>query len=136
MPVLIYKVSTAIVTRINQMLKEEHLTFQQFSILIFMNREGGEVCGRDICQYLGISHATSVGVTSRMVFRDLLLTHQSEEDRRMTLFTLTAEGRAVLARCDHLMLDVRDRFVGCMSHKEYDAFFSSLLKVEEAFKEE
>lgn len=125
----IYKISTAIVTSINHELKPYHLTFQQFLILWFISQQEGEVVGKDICQYLGISHPTAVGLTSRMVNRDFLIFSISHKDRRQTSFTLSQHGREVLTETQGIIEDVQKK-IAVVLGKNMDLFKECLLSLE------
>lgn len=131
--VYIYKVSTAIVTYINHELKPYHLTFQQFLILWFISQQKGEVIGKDICQYLGISHPTAVGLTSRMVNRDLLVFSISQKDRRQTSFALSLHGKEVFEESQVIIKKVQNKIVMALGENT-DLFKECLLNLEMLYK--
>ncbi|WP_049945571.1 MarR family winged helix-turn-helix transcriptional regulator [Candidatus Stoquefichus massiliensis] len=127
--VYIYKISTAIVTSINHKLKPYHLTFQQFLILWFISQQKGEVIGKDICQYLGISHPTAVGLTSRMIRHDFLIFSISKKDRRQTSFALSKRGREVLEETQGIVDGVQKKIILALGGNT-DLFKECLLGLE------
>lgn len=118
--VLFYKLSSAIVTRINNELRPYSLTFQQFSILNFVAQQQGEVIGKDICQYLGISHPTAVGLVTRMVGNDFLIVKVSQSDRRQTTLYLSEKGKLVLSQTESIVQNIQDEIMNVLgkNHQE------------------
>lgn len=118
--VLFYKLSSAIVTRINNELRPYSLTFQQFSILNFVAQQQGEVIGKDICQYLGISHPTAVGLVTRMVGNDLLIVKVSQTDRRQTALYLSEKGKLILSQTESIVQNIQDEILNVLGkdHRE------------------
>lgn len=118
--VLFYKLSSAIVTRINNELRPYSLTFQQFSILNFVAQQQGEVIGKDICQYLGISHPTAVGLVTRMVGNDFLIVKVSQSDRRQTTLYLSEKGKLILSQTESIVQNIQDEIMNVLgeNHQE------------------
>ena len=85
----LYKVSSAMISSLNNQLRPYRLTFQQFLILDYLSRKEDTVIGKDICQYLGISHPTSVGLMTRMRGKGFITMEISESDRRQTEIALS-----------------------------------------------
>ena len=130
--VLIYKMSSAIVTYINHELNAYHLTFQQFSILRYISQQDDEVIGKDICQFLGVSHPTAVGLTSRMVKNNLLIASISSNDRRQTAFCLSQYGQEILTQTQSLIDQVETQIADGLGENS-ETFKQCLLSLEEIF---
>lgn len=125
-----YKTSSMMVTVLNNRLRPYHLTFQQFMILDYLARQDKEVIGKDICQYLGISHPTSVGLMSRMSGKGLLTMAVSLNDRRQTAIHITEYGRDVLKETTAIVDEVNQKILACFdSQKQFLQTLSQLEKV-------
>ncbi|MFR7592922.1 MAG: MarR family winged helix-turn-helix transcriptional regulator [Longibaculum sp.] len=105
----LYKVSSAMISSLNNQLRPYHLTFQQFLILDYLSRKEDTIIGKDICQYLGISHPTSVGLMTRMRGKGFITMDISESDRRQTEIALTDEGYNVLKETQILVEDMEKK---------------------------
>ncbi len=105
----LYKVSSAMISSLNNQLRPYRLTFQQFLILDYLSRKEDTVIGKDICQYLGISHPTSVGLMTRMRGKGFITMEISESDRRQTEIALTGEGYDVLKETQILVKDIEKK---------------------------
>jgi DNA-binding MarR family transcriptional regulator len=68
----------------------------------------------DVADFLGISRAAASKAVDRLVRRDLLARTESPDDRRVTLLSLTAAGRELLAVCTRAREDALGMiFEGC-----------------------
>ena len=107
--VLCYKLSSAMITTMNNQLREYHLTFQQLLILLYLEEQTEEVAGKDICQYFGISHPTSVGLIARMTKASFIVVEVSKTDRRERILHLANKGREVIEHyIEHLVQHLSD----------------------------
>ncbi len=130
---LFYKLSTSMITIINNELRKYQLTFQQYLILLFIDNQDQEVVGKDICQYLDLTHPTVVGLVYRMVNSDLVITHSSLNDRRQTAVLISQHGKTVLNKATKA-IDQLDIGFNALNKEESQQLISLLIKVSQNMK--
>ena len=128
--VLCYKLSSAMITRMNNQLRKYHLTFQQLLILLYLKEQTEEVTGKDICQYFGISHPTSVGLIARMTKASFIVAEVSKRDRRERILHLAKKGHEVIEQSRHVIDDYTDYLIQHLSEEEQKQFVNLLFRLD------
>ena len=132
--VLCYKLSSAMITTMNNQLREYHLTFQQLLILLYLEEQTEEVAGKDICQYFGISHPTSVGLIARMTKAIFIVVEVSKTDRRERILHLANKGREVIEQSRHVIDHYIEHLVQHLSDEEQQNFINLLFQLDSISK--
>lgn len=120
--VRLYRLSSSIVTLINNQLRQYHLTFQQLSFLIFLSKQEKSMNIKDIGDYFGIWHPTTVGLISRMVARDLLLVSPLESDRRQTVVMISKHGYDTLKKTKEVIDKVNEQCFDVLKKEDFEKF--------------
>lgn len=134
--VICYKLSSTMITTINNQLGDYHLTFQQLLILLYLEEQNREVASKDICQYFGISHSTTVGLIARMTKASFIVTEVSHTDRRERILHLTHQGREVIEQSRHVVDDYIDHLFQHLSDEEQKQFINLLFRLDSIFRKE
>ncbi|MEG0366034.1 MAG: MarR family winged helix-turn-helix transcriptional regulator [Coprobacillus sp.] len=130
----IYRLASSVVTYINNELRQYRLTFQQLSILTFLDRQTEPVNVKEIGVYFGISHPTTVGLISRMVRYDLLIVSVLETDRRQTLVRISKHGQIVFDQAKSVTDKVNKKFLNVLGKEDSEMFLKMILDLENIFK--
>ncbi|WP_290771245.1 MarR family transcriptional regulator [Anaerofustis sp.] len=77
------RINDAMISRINNELKELDLTFSQMEVLQYLCERGDkEVFQKDIEKYLNLTHPTVIGILKRLQSKDLIVIEISNKDKR------------------------------------------------------
>lgn len=130
----IYRLASSVVTYINNELRQYRLTFQQLSILTFLDKQTEPVNVKEIGVCFGISHPTTVGLISRMVRYDLLIISVLETDRRQTLVRISKHGQTVFDQAISVTDKVNKKFLNILGKEDCEMFLKMILELESTFK--
>jgi|GEM_PF-43426 len=88
------KINFALIRRFNRNLQELDITVPQVQVLKYLNwHENETVTQKDIEEYLGVSHPTTVGLLKRMEAKDLIQTELRKEKKQVKVVILTDKAR-------------------------------------------
>lgn len=120
--------------KIDEMLREHDITGPQLGVLnALRNYEltGREVCQRDLENASHVTHPTMTEMIKRLEKKGLLVTRQSENDRRSKSIFLTDQGRDILRRTNEVERGVSDALSVGLSEeqlKQLDEITSIMMK--------
>ena len=84
------RINDALISYINNELKELELTFSQMEVLQFLcERKNEEIYQKDIEKHFNLSHPTVIGILKRLQSKDLIIIKKSEKDKRKRNIILT-----------------------------------------------
>lgn len=88
---------TRIITALARTLRDEALSIAQVAALHILDQQGTSRVS-DLAEQLGMSASATSRLTDALVQRDLLARAEDPDDRRAKALTVTAAGRAFVAR--------------------------------------
>ena len=99
---IVKKVMERVIAVADARMAELNITFPQSLVLRYLNRNGGRAPQKEIESYLGISHAATSGIISRMEQNGHITTCVSPQDRRNKIVTMSPETPELLRKLDEL----------------------------------
>lgn len=120
--------------RIDELLREHDITGPQLGVLsALQNNEfmGKETCQRDLENVSHVTHPTMTEMIKRLEKKGLLVTRQSETDRRSKSIVITEEGSDILKRTVETEQGVFDTLTTGLSEeqiKQLDEITAIMLK--------
>lgn len=90
---LLKQISDKMRARADADMRCSDLTYSQLMVLGFIEDSGGESSQKEIEEYLGVSHPTTVGLISRLKAKDLVKTSVDPDDRRVKRIYSTEKAR-------------------------------------------
>lgn len=116
-------------TQIFSELIEEDITATQFSILFRLVEHEGPISQNALGRMVAMDAATTKGVISRLLQRDLVSMRKDEVDRRRYLIEITGEGHALVMRTLPRMKRVTRETLGPLTPEEAEELLRLLSKI-------
>ena len=99
---IIKKVLERIIADADSRMSKFNITFPQSLVLRYLFKHGGESPQKEIESYLGISHAATSGIISRMEQNGHITTCVSPQDRRNKIVTMSPDAPGLIDEIDKL----------------------------------
>ncbi|NOY58470.1 MAG: MarR family transcriptional regulator [Calditrichaeota bacterium] len=119
--------------------KTGEFSLAQYRLLMLLT-DKGPMTVSEFKQYIGVAQSTASELVSRLVDQGYIVKKKSEEDRRKTIFELTAKAKEVLGRRRKEMEIIYQKVLDTLSQEDQlklvEAFetIAELLIIEEAKK--
>ncbi len=102
-------------------LAQHHLTMAQSRVLSYLSRSGGTAAQKDIGEFLGVAHPTTVGVIARLEQNGFVTCAQSAADKRNKQVRLTARARSIVQAISQTIEQTEARMLRSLSPGEIAA---------------
>lgn len=108
------KKGTEMTESVNEIVKTEGLTIQQFNVLRILRGRKGEVASlQDVSKQMIHSNSNTTRVIDKLIVKELVLRVQCPKDRRQIELSITKKGLQILDKLD----DVIDERESQITHK-------------------
>ena len=101
---------------------------KELSILEFVGN-GQDIIMRDIADFLKASVSTVTGIVDKLVNKEILLRHYSQEDRRIINITLSAKGEEMLKIYKDEKMKMGGAILSALDAREQDQLIELYEKV-------
>jgi len=126
----IIKKGTELTEAINEVLKKEGLTIQQFNVLrILRGRKGKPARLSDVSSLMIHSNSNTTRVIDKLIEKKLVNREQSTTDRRKIDITITNDGLKLLKQLDQPIKDRETTLVSQLNQKDLEQLIQLLNKV-------
>ena len=116
----------------NRVLKDQNLTVSQMYVLEFLKRRDGlETSVGDLCENMGVSHATAIGLIRRLAEKNMCTVSTGETDKRVRHITLVHKDTCLPDALIEKHSNVQDYLMKGFSDEEVETFVSMLYRINE-----
>lgn len=123
----IIKKGTELTEAINEVLKKEGLTIQQFNVLrILRGRKGKPARLSDVSSLMIHSNSNTTRVIDKLIEKKLVNREQSTTDRRKIDITITDDGLNLLKQLDQPIKDREASLVSQLNQKDLEQLLQLL----------
>lgn len=130
-----------LVHRINAlMMRACNPYFQQWGVDLVMSRmmvvilEEGPIPAGRIVEIMALPQSTISHQIKRLEKLGYVKREQGKEDSRMVIASLTAKGRKVATKANHLSRQVKDRLMEAIGEDDYDTVRLALIRADDALR--
>ena len=113
----------------NSLIKIRGLSYQQFLVLIVMNKLGANANATEIAELLGKNTNTLSTMLDRMEKKGLVKKTRDTQDRRLVWAVMTPKGQEKLTAATKASLLVFEQLASCFSKEEMNKFDTLLEKL-------
>jgi len=129
-PYRIVALGHAISGRLSQAYRDENLTIPEWRVLAVIS-QAEEVAARDVVSRTPMDKMTVSRAVASLEAKGFVLRATSKSDRRVSMLSLSKNGRALFDRVAALALEIEDELMAPLSPEETAAFRMVLQKLEE-----
>lgn len=127
---LIKKIHDDIIEIGNRVLREQNLTVSQLYVLEFLRRRDGlETSVGDLCENMGVSHATAIGLIRRLVQKGMCTVSTGETDKRVRHISLVRKENCLPDALIEKRSDVQAELLKGFTDGEAEMFVSMLHRI-------
>ncbi|MDR1589747.1 MAG: MarR family transcriptional regulator [Oscillospiraceae bacterium] len=132
---LIKQIHDAVGKRVNNLLREDGLTFTQIRVLMELGEHGGEAVSlKELERLFHVAQPTIVGTVRRLEAKGLVEGFISPEDNRVKLVKLTESGGQFREANMRAIDEMENRLTSALTESERLEFLRMLRTVHESIK--
>ena len=128
-PYRIVALGHAISKRLSSVYADENITIPEWRVLAVIS-QGDSLAARDVVARTPMDKMSVSRAAASLESKNLVVRETDENDRRVTMLSLSSAGRALFDRIAGLALQMEDELMETLSTEERDFFQSTLLKLE------
>ena len=128
------RISDALMNDVSKLYKQHHVNFEaRWFTLMYLLSKQKETSVVDAANSLGLSHVAIIQIIEQLKKNDLIISHQSKEDARKHLISLSEKGRNILNEISPLLKKI-EKANKVLTKEVSDDFFKNLSNLEKALK--
>jgi DNA-binding MarR family transcriptional regulator len=132
---LIKQIHDAVNKRVNNMLRENGLTFTQIRVLMELGEHGGEAVSlKELERFFRVAQPTVVGIVRRLEAKGLVESFTSPDDNRVKLVKLAESGIQFREMNARAIDEMENRLTSALTESERLEFLRMLRTVRESIK--
>jgi DNA-binding MarR family transcriptional regulator len=128
-PYRIVALGHAISGRLSQAYRDENLTIPEWRVLAVIS-QAEKVAARDVVSRTPMDKMTVSRAVASLEAKDFVSRATSESDRRVSMLSLSKNGRALFDRVAALALEIEDELMSSFEPDERTQFIALLAKLE------
>ena len=128
-PYRIVALGHAVSGRLSQVYANENISVPEWRVLAVISQVDS-LAARDVVDRTPMDKMTVSRAVASLETKDLVLSTQDKQDRRVNMLSLSAAGRVLFNRVAALALQFEDELLAALSPGEQSAFEATLLKLE------
>jgi DNA-binding MarR family transcriptional regulator len=128
-PYRIVALGHAVSGRLSQAYRDENLTIPEWRVLAVIS-QAEKVAARDVVSRTPMDKMTVSRAVASLEAKDFVSRATSESDRRVSMLSLSKNGRALFDRVAALALEIEDELMSSFEPDERTQFIALLAKLE------
>ena len=128
-PYRIVALGHAISGRMSQAYRDENLTIPEWRVLAVISQDT-ELAARDVVRLTPMDKMTVSRASASLESKGFVVRAISQTDRRVSMLSLSKEGRALFDRVAELALDIEDEMMASLEPEEREALLTAVKKLE------
>ena len=112
----------------------ENVSVRELHLISFVGDQGSVMMSA-IAEFLDIPMSTATSVVDKMVDHRMLKRGISPSDRRKVLIQLDAQGQSAFDLFLKMRIEMSDRMLAMLTHREVDEFIRIIQKINEGLKQ-
>lgn len=133
-PYRIVALGHAISGRLASAYRDENITIPEWRVLAVI-AQADQVAARDVVRHTPMDKMTVSRASTSLEQKGFVTRDANPDDRRVSVLSLSKDGRALFDRVAALALEYEDRLLSALSPEEQAAFENVLAKLEVHFKQ-